>query len=180
MNRAIVKLGNRRNASGPTRSARLTAEAISNQALLASRSICPTLPQLSWKSTSPLTHSEFAAVSLVAVSWGSMSDVESKTDAQWEKLAHSWVHAFITATKTSRLYGREHPALSDALEKIIQVSTPIWESYGTVKLEIRAEVLRVLNITTNHFSKPQDNPFFLSSSTISEDCKSPPAWISLS
>ena len=88
-----------------------------------------------------------------------MSDVESKTDAQWEKLAHSWVHAFITATKTSRLYGREHPALSDALEKIIQVSTPIWESYGTVKLEIRAEVLRVLNITTNHFSKPQDNPF---------------------
>ena len=89
-----------------------------------------------------------------------MSDVENKTDAQWEKLAHSWVHAFITATKTSRLYGRNHPALSDALEKIIQVSTPIWESYGTVKLEIRAEVLRVLNITTNHFTKPQDNPFF--------------------
>ena len=47
-----------------------------------------------------------------------MSDVENKTDAQW-KSSHSWVHAFITATKTSRLYGRNHPALSDALEKKI-------------------------------------------------------------
>ena len=46
-----------------------------------------------------------------------MSDVENKTDAQWEKLAHSWVHAFITATKTSRLYGREPPGTQRCLGK---------------------------------------------------------------
>jgi len=89
-----------------------------------------------------------------------MSDIENKSDAQWEKIAHGWVHSFITATKTSRLYGRHHPAVEEALDKIIEASTPIWETYGTVKFEIRAEVLRVLNVTTNQFTKPQDNPFF--------------------
>ena len=89
-----------------------------------------------------------------------MSDIENKTDAQWEKVAHGWVHAFITATKTARLYGRNHPAIEEAFAKILEVSVPIWETYGTVKFEIRAEVLRVLNVTTNQFSKPQDNPFF--------------------
>lgn len=89
-----------------------------------------------------------------------MSDIENKLDKQWEKIAQSWVHAFITATKTARLYGRNHPALEESLQKILECSSPIWDTYGTVKFEIRAELLRVLNITTNQFNKPQDNPFF--------------------